>query len=253
MHYALTVNSYGIITGVHESEKPIAPTQFAKNPRLCADGVLLIPEGGEYRTGLHILCYNEDGTQRPDVWCIENGYMEMPDGYEIVDGELVKTNPPASDAPQTWKDFLAQETERIEAETAQKFTGMKPLLNELMTGKTAAVVLPLVGMMDDWKEGNWTVGKSLVYNGYPYKVVQAHNSAGNPGWNPESAPALFAPWHGISLETALPWRKPTGAQDMYKKAEYIVWTDGSVYKCLSDTAYSPAEYPQAWELQSKGG
>lgn len=46
---------------------------------------------------------------------------------------------------------------------------------------------------------------------------------------------------------ALPWIAPTGAQDMYKSGEYMVYTDREVYKCLQDTAYSPTDYAQAWQ------
>lgn len=27
----------------------------------------------------------------------------------------------------------------------------------------------------------------------------------------------------------------------------MIWTDGTVKKCLRDTNFSPEEYPQAWE------
>ena len=131
-----------------------------------------------------------------------------------------------------------------------KLTAMKPLINELLIDKPAAVVLPLISMMDDWKEGKWAAGKSLTHSGYPYKVVQTHDSTGNPTWTPDVKPALFAPWHGVSMETALPWKAPTGAQDMYKVDEYMVWTDSKIYQCKSDTAYSPIEYAQAWQLIS---
>ena len=39
----------------------------------------------------------------------------------------------------------------------------------------------------------------------------------------------------------------TGAHDMYKAGEYMIWTDGTVKKCVQDTNFSPEEYPQAWE------
>ena len=39
----------------------------------------------------------------------------------------------------------------------------------------------------------------------------------------------------------------TGAHDIYKAGEYMIWTDGSVKKCVQDTNFSPTEYPQAWE------
>lgn len=34
---------------------------------------------------------------------------------------------------------------------------------------------------------------------------------------------------------------------MYKSGEYMIWTDGSIKKCVQDTNFSPIEYPQAWE------
>ena len=42
-------------------------------------------------------------------------------------------------------------------------------------------------------------------------------------------------------------RRP-GAHDMYKSGEYMIWTDGNTYKCISDTNFSPVEYAQAWEI-----
>ena len=58
---------------------------------------------------------------------------------------------------------------------------------------------------------------------------------------------LWKPWHSRKAEYALPWEAPTGAHDMYKAGEYMIWTDGSVKKCVQDTNFSPIEYPQAWE------
>ena len=39
----------------------------------------------------------------------------------------------------------------------------------------------------------------------------------------------------------------TGPHDVYKPGEYMIWTDGTVKKCVQDTNFSPEEYPQAWE------
>ena len=59
--------------------------------------------------------------------------------------------------------------------------------------------------------------------------------------------ALWKPWHSRKKEYALPWEQPTGAHDMYKTGEYMIWTDGITYHCNEDTNFSPEEYPQAWE------
>lgn len=97
-----------------------------------------------------------------------------------------------------------------------------------------------------WTPGNYVVGDVRVYDGIPYKCIQAHDSTGNETWNPSVA-SLWMQYHGTSIESARPWVAPTGAHDMYLAGEYMIWTDGSIYKCLSNTNFSPADYPSAWE------
>ena len=98
-----------------------------------------------------------------------------------------------------------------------------------------------------WKPGVFAVNDVRVYNGIPYKCVQAHDSTVNETWSPDITPALWMQYHGTSNETARPWVAPTGAHDMYKKDEYMIWTDGSIYRCIVDTIYSPTDYALAWE------
>ena len=283
MHYALTINADGIITGVHESRVPINETTFADNPEFSSDSLRRIDAPAAYRIGEHALCYDENGKRKSDVWCIQNGYISLPPFMEIIDGELVQKETPAEERSPTLEDFFreivreARDEAKVMVETVQQdaykmsetvkqastamvdqamqstqrtFSSMKPLMQTLMVNQPAAVVLPLIPFMEEWREGKWTAGGSLLYKGLPYRVVQIHDSQGNPGWNPEQAVSLFAPWHGISLETAQPWKKPTGAHDMYKANEYMVFTDGGTYRCLQDTAYSPIEYPQAWNAMN---
>lgn len=98
-----------------------------------------------------------------------------------------------------------------------------------------------------WKPGVFEADKDVrMYEGIPYKCVQGHDSTANPGWNPADTPALWMQYHGTTPETARPWVAPTGAHDMYKQGEYMIWTDGAVYRCESDTAFSPGDYAQAW-------
>lgn len=101
-------------------------------------------------------------------------------------------------------------------------------------------------LLRKWKPGSYAVGDVRVYEGIPYKCIQAHNSTGNKTWNPSVA-SLWIQYHGTSVETARPWIAPTGAHDIYLAGEYMIWTDGSTYKCLSNTNFSPADYALAWE------
>lgn len=98
-----------------------------------------------------------------------------------------------------------------------------------------------------WKEGVYAIGDVRMYDGTPYKCVQAHDSTDDPTWTPAATPALWMQYHGTTKETARPWVAPTGAHDMYKTGEYMIWTDGTTQECLTDTAYSPDAYAQAWK------
>ena len=82
--------------------------------------------------------------------------------------------------------------------------------------------------------------------GTPKECMTAYNGAEQPEWTIDTA-TLWKPWHSRKPEYALPWEVPTGAHDMYKAGEYMVWTDGITYQCVQDTNFSPEEYQQAWE------
>lgn len=101
--------------------------------------------------------------------------------------------------------------------------------------------------MYDWTPAAYVVGDVRKYNEIPYKCVQAHDSSANSGWTPPTVPALWMEYHGTDKTSARNWIAPTGAHDMYKKGEWMIWTDGSLYECLSDTAYSPTELASAWK------
>ena len=94
-----------------------------------------------------------------------------------------------------------------------------------------------------WQPGAYAVNDVRMYEGIPYKCVQAHDGA----WEPSETPALWMQYHGTSATSARPWVAPAGAHDMYKNGEWMIWTDGTVYQCKADTVYSPADYPAAWE------
>lgn len=99
-----------------------------------------------------------------------------------------------------------------------------------------------------WKPAVYALNDVRVYEGIPYKCVQAHDSTSNPDWTPEKSPALWMQYHGTSLDTARPWVQPAGAHDMYKVGEYMIWTDGNVYRCIHDTTFSPDVYADAWKV-----
>ena len=82
--------------------------------------------------------------------------------------------------------------------------------------------------------------------GYPYECMTAYDGTVQQDWTIDNR-TLWKPWHSRKKEYALPWEAPTGSHDMYKVGEYMIWTDGTVKKCLRDTNFSPEEYPADWE------
>ena len=92
------------------------------------------------------------------------------------------------------------------------------------------------------------VGEVVTHpeTGYPYECMTAYDGAVQQDWTIDNR-TLWKPWHSRKAEYALPWEAPTGAHDMYKAGEYMIWTDGTVKKCIQDTNFSPDEYPGAWE------
>ena len=82
--------------------------------------------------------------------------------------------------------------------------------------------------------------------GYPYECMTAYGGTVQQDWTIDNR-TLWKPRHSRKAEYALPWEAPTGAHDMYKAGEYMIWTDGTVKKCVQDTNFSPDDWPQSWE------
>lgn len=141
-------------------------------------------------------------------------------------------------------------SERQRAELLAMRAALDGLVGKI--AETPAEVNEYQAAVREWQPGAFAVGDVRQRLGAPYKCVQAHDSTANPGWTPEATPALWMQYHGTTPESARPWIAPTGEHDMYKAGEYMIWTDGKTYKAKMDTAYSPADYPQAWEDQSGG-
>lgn len=83
--------------------------------------------------------------------------------------------------------------------------------------------------------------------GNPKECMTSYDGASQPDWTIDTA-TLWKPWHSRKKEYALPWEAPTGAHDIYKSGEYMIWTDGYTYLCKEDTNFSPEDYPQAWGI-----
>lgn len=102
-----------------------------------------------------------------------------------------------------------------------------------------------------WVAGNHAVGEVYTTADQVWECFQAYDNAVYPDIAPGNAAwyTFNRPLHGTTPETARYWVAPSGAHDMYHTGEYMIYTDGKLYKCTQDTAYSPADYAAAWAKQ----
>lgn len=115
---------------------------------------------------------------------------------------------------------------------------------------TANEVIDMTPLLRLWKEGAYAAGDIAVYDAVPYKCAQAHDSTGNPEWNPAKAKSLWAAYHATDAAHALPYVQPTGAHDAYMTDEYMKWNN-AVYRCMVDgTVHDPDTLPGSWEKTS---
>lgn len=105
------------------------------------------------------------------------------------------------------------------------------------------------GLYEPWTAGKYEAGDIRNAAGQTWECFQAHDNATYPDIKPGSAAwfTFWRPLHGKSPETARPFVPVQGAHDMYRAGEYMVWTDGSIKRATQDTAYSPEDFPGAWE------
>ena len=208
-----------------------------------------------------------------------NGALSYAPKKIVIDGKTIFNPPEDMLKEQGYKDVETSEAPAVSTQTQQAVPSwteqgnkivqsweLKPAqpnltaaLQEIQTQAVLAKVqesddktlgIQCMALFSVWKRGNYVVGdvRTDPDTGYPYECIVAHDSITNTGddWTIKNR-ALWAAWHSRKKEYALPWEAPTGAHDMYKSGEYMIWTDGTVKKCLRDTNFSPEEYPADWE------
>lgn len=110
--------------------------------------------------------------------------------------------------------------------------------------------LRISGVYETWVPGAYEVGDVRNYSGQTWECFQAHDNATYSDIAPDNAAwfTFWRPLHGKTVATARPFVPVQGAHDMYRTGEYMVYTDGKIYKCKQDTNFSPDDYKDAWEV-----
>ena len=179
------------------------------------------------------------------------------DLQEVVDAEYR----PAKEAWDEYEDifvYIPYTQEQIDENLNRRY--IPPVQDSLAAAckmflktvpeQDAESKLSVSGLYKTWAAGKYEVGDICNRAGQTWECIQAHDNAEYPDIVPENAQTwhtFWKPLHGKSAVSARPWVKPQyGTTDMYFTGECMVYTDGKVYKCLSDTVYSPEEAAGAW-------
>lgn len=100
-----------------------------------------------------------------------------------------------------------------------------------------------------WKEGLQIKDAPLQYDGQVYRVLQAHDSTGNPNWTPATQPALFSICHTKNPIHAKPWITPAGTSGMYELGDCYIDDEGIIWRQIynESNVYDAATLPERWE------
>lgn len=91
MHYAITIKD-GLITDLHRCSMPFTLDNLDADTYGGQDFVIL-PDPGEITAGQPVAAYNTDWTLRPLIDRINEGLAAVPEGYKLVDGQLIAEVP----------------------------------------------------------------------------------------------------------------------------------------------------------------
>ena len=170
-------------------------------------------------------------------------YPEKMQGYEVRSystGELfLYLN------EEKYQNYLKKEQEELErqlaAEKLQELVAMKTL-----QGATDAEALEMRPLYPEWQTGiEYTKGTFLQYDSILYRVLQDHTSQAD--WTPDKAVSLYVDI-ADPQDPFPPYKAPTGAHDAYSKGDGITFEEKHYRSKIDGNVYSPAEYPDGWEL-----
>lgn len=116
LYRALIIDADTMIRAVLDSDKPVTPELLAATDYAGME-IRSIDHVAEYTSGHKLAEYTEDGKLRPILERVLEGLCPVPDGYELVDGELVEKSAPPEQASPTIKQRL-DELESVKAQLA---------------------------------------------------------------------------------------------------------------------------------------
>lgn len=186
----------------------------------------------------------------PDTVLKEQGYKDV----ETTEAPTVTTM--TQQPISTWTDQEDKIVQSWEVKPAQpdptsalQEIQIQAVLTQIAESEDKTLGIQCMALFPVYVQNKYhDVGEVALHpeTGYPRECILAYDGTVQQNWTIDTA-TLWKSWHSRKKEYALPWEAPTGAHDTYKVGEYMIWTDGTVKKCVQDTNFSPDEYPGAWE------
>lgn len=201
-----------------------------------------------YVTGYAIQGGFPNGVEVPDTLLdgidpTKLGYYQYENGVLALDEEKWSAEQQAAEEAALKERYIPSAQNSMEAVARMALAALAPEDDDAR--------LQASGLYADWSSGAYAVGDIRNAGGQTWECFQAHDNAVYPDIRPGNAAwyTFWRPLHGKSAETARPFVAVQGAHDIYRAGEYMVWTDGGIYRCVSDTNFSPADHAQAWEKE----
>lgn len=176
----------------------------------------------------------EDFILHHTAYKLENGQL-------ILDEDKLAAEQAAAEQAALTARYIPSEAQSAAAVGRMMFAQMADLDDDSR--------IRVSGLYEPWTAGKYEVGDIRNAGGQTWECFQAHDNATYPDIKPGAAAwfTFWRPLHGRTPSTARPFVPVQGAHDMYRAGEYVVWTDGSIKRATQDTAYSPEDFPGAWE------
>lgn len=261
MYHAITIKD-GRITGRHQSIAEITTDTFAQSPAFAGHQVQAVDAATEYAEGQLMAAYDPAGILRPLIDRINEGLAQVPDGYELIDGQLVETALPEQEAPPTLMARVqAAEAKAADAEhkaltahalevKASRAVYTALLANNTITDAVASTLPELAPQMA-------YTGKSIPAN---TRIQWDYNDGNGPVvvkakvtlWDredndPDHAPGLWDVLQYRDGHRIIP--EVITAELAFGKDEIGYWpADSKFYRAKrAGVVHTPAAYPADWE------
>lgn len=220
MYYAITIKD-GLITGRHENTEQITEKTFSSGV-FAGQKVMEIKPDTQYESGFLLAEFDKAGKLRPIVDRIQEGLTPMPAGYEITEGELVKTQVPEAEAPpklmarvKAAEQKAQQVADRLEEVSIYEVRRAGELFAQSLAETGAAdsrlmEVPRLFPSYDDFLKTGQTIKQGLV-------IRDGENAVGDP--------QLYRVMYDITPNTA---KRPSGIVTAFTpvglgKSGYPIW------------------------------